>query len=97
MQRMYMQRGYTSGILQVPEFAAIGGDAYGSGGQNYYAAGWQNGAEASVLDTPGPAKESGSAWGKLGFWGGSQAAEGPKPARDQGVLYFGTQQVCKTC
>ena len=74
-------------------------DQYASGGQNYYGAGWQAGAQPGAPETSQPAKESSSGWDKLGFWGGGQAAaeEPAQPAPDEGVLYYGASEVCYLC
>ena len=77
--------------MQAPAGGEAALDRYASGGQNYYAAGWQDGSAAQAPAAPAAAQDSAAGWGKLGFWGGSQPAE--KPAQDEGVLYFGPSQV----
>ena len=77
--------------MQAPAGSDAALDRYASGGQNYYAAGWQDGSAAQAPAAPAAAQDSTTSWGKLGFWGGSQPAA--KPAQDEGVLYFGPSQV----
>ena len=73
-------------------------DPYASGGQNYYGAGWQGGAQAGAPEASKPAKQGSSGWGKLGFWGGGPPAEEPaQPAPDAGVLYYGAPEVRSLC
>ena len=78
-------------VLQAPAGNEAALDRYASGGQNYYAAGWQGGSAAQASEARTAPQGSSAGWGKLGFWGGSQPAE--EPAQDQGVLYFGPSQV----
>ena len=90
---MQFRIGASMRALQAPSEAPRH-DPYASGGQNYYGAGWQGGAQANAPVASKPASKGSSGWGKLGFWGGGQPAEEPaQPAPDAGVLFYGAPEV----